>query len=97
MPINVYYCKKCKIPPEYCGFLSNDIASCKADLASQNEELYQKLYPEVNEGDEEKVEEGKVKKKKKVGFGKAQEAPGQIKVIKTKFKGKKKISIVVGL
>lgn len=79
-PLDVHYCKWCKVPPEYCEFLSEDIEKCKEWLLKQRKPhlmaIYKELYGEIKvkedaaegEGDnsEPEEEEKKEKKPKKV-------------------------------
>jgi hypothetical protein len=46
-PLNVVYCGKCGLPPEYCEWSPKqfDIEDCKKWLAAENKVLYDKLYP----------------------------------------------------
>lgn len=51
-PLEVIYCKKCGLPPEYCSFGQKDITACKDWLKSTHSDLFAELYPdEANEED----------------------------------------------
>lgn len=44
-PVQVLYCEVCTFPPEYCEFGSH-ITKCKAWLAEEHPDLYEKYYSE---------------------------------------------------
>ena len=46
-PLDVVYCGKCGLPPEYCEFSpkSFDIEECKKWLKADHSQLYDELYP----------------------------------------------------
>lgn len=62
------YCGKCGLPPEYCEWAPKafDHDECKKWLKANNADMFEKLYPEVEDGAEETKEEAPKKKKKKV-------------------------------
>ena len=99
-PLQVVYDPKSGVPPEYNEyFLSGtDLEESKTWLANTHPELFESIYPPVEEGGEGGQEESKKPKKvkvKKVGF--ATDAEKKIRVIKLKRSGKKTISSIVGL
>ena len=99
-PLQVVYDPKSGVPPEYNEyFLSgNDLEESKTWLAGAHPELFESIYPPVEEGGEGGQEESKKPKKvkvKKVGF--ATDAEKKIRVIKMKRSGKKTVSSIVGL
>lgn len=69
-PIEVIYCGKCGLLPEYCEFAGkqNDFDECKKWLKEALPDLYNRMYETIEE--ESKDEEGgaKKKQKKKVKF-----------------------------
>ena len=85
------------MPPEYCMHDKKDYSECKNWLQGAHPQLYNKIYGEPTEGQEEekKEGEGKAKKKKKVGIQMTE--GGEIKIIKAKRGQKKTICTVLGL
>mmetsp|Transcript_2460 Transcript_2460/g.3367 ORF Transcript_2460/g.3367 Transcript_2460/m.3367 type:complete len:142 (-) Transcript_2460:468-893(-) len=55
-PLQVVYCAKCGLPPEYCEWAGRgqDLDDCKKWLAENHTELFDQLYPPVE--DEESKE-----------------------------------------
>lgn len=96
-PLQVVYDPKSGVPPEYNEyFLSgNDLEESKTWLADAHPELFESIYPPVEEGGQEESKKPKKVKVKKVGF--ATDAEKKIRVIKMKRSGKKTISSIVGL
>lgn len=48
--MNVIYCGKCSLPPEYCSFGQKDTSACKAWLQDSHPVLARELYG-VDEGE----------------------------------------------
>jgi len=89
------YCK-CGLPPEYCEFggKNNNIEECKKWLAEEHPDLFEKIYPSV----EEETKEGEeVKKKKKKNAKVMDPKDKKIRVILLKRSGKKIVSNIFGL
>jgi len=63
--LKVHYCKFCKVPPEYCYMLAENIEDCKKWLLKERKpeliEIYKKIYGEIKEdkvkGENEEAEE----------------------------------------
>ena len=55
-PLQVVYCVKCGLPPEYCEWSArgNDLDECKKWLAENHPELFESIYPPEDGAEESK-------------------------------------------
>lgn len=79
--MNVIYCAKCTLPPEYCSFGQKDISACKAWLQASHPVLYRDLYGEdgVDASDGKAKTTGADKEEQKIQGGGEAGAPEESK------------------
>merc|ERR1712083_741493 len=98
-PLQVIYCAKCGLPPEYCeyGGKANDLDECKTWLQKTHPRMFEALYPTNDEEAKDENADSKPKKKKKGGVKFEESTDKKIRVITQKRGGKKMCTTIFGL